>query len=109
MRRPATALLALVAVLVMGPVLVDCSIHESELLCEDAVALLASCCPSLDPRTLVCPGDPTSCEPPPPSFSIEESRCLRALDCAAIRARGICELAAARAMTAGGATRPLCE
>ncbi len=109
MRRPATALLALVAVLVLGPVLVDCGIEASELLCEDAAALLASCCPSLDPHTLTCPDSHAACEAPSPTFSIEESRCLRALDCAAIRARGICELAAARAMSPGAATRPLCE
>jgi len=104
-RAPATALLALVAVLAAGPVLVDCGVQEDELLCEDAVALLASCCPGLAPSALTCPDHHTACEAPAPTFSLAESRCLRALDCAAIRARGICERAAGGSSSA----RPLCE
>lgn len=76
--------------------LMTCGIREDELRCEEAVAHLVSCCPGFDAKRVDCyyvPHSCGSCVDAQPLIPIEQSRCIARLDCAAVRAAGICERA----------------
>jgi hypothetical protein len=69
--------------------------REDVLWCEDAVARLASCCPQPGLGNIKCYYYSSGCDSPSqvslsPALSISESRCIRDLDCAALRDRGVC-------------------
>lgn len=75
--------------------------REDVFACEEAVAHLASCCPSLAPNEVRClyRRDRTDgCDyahyyEEDPGIGADEAECLLALDCGTIRERGICERA----------------
>lgn len=90
----------LLVVLLLGPTLVDCGATAGELVCEDAVAHVTSCCPSLSASAFECPHYGGGCEDLRATLSTTESRCLRALDCETLVAHDLCARIATR--LAGG-------
>jgi hypothetical protein len=68
-------------------------LREDELLCEEAAARLADCCPGFDPSVLVC--HYSSCAGATyPALTISESKCIDDLSCSQLVDRGVCARAA---------------
>ncbi len=73
--------------------LLTCGIREDELRCEEAVAHLVDCCPGFDAKAVDCYFTSSSCGTVNTAYDIEESRCIAKLDCATLRANGVCSRA----------------
>ena len=71
--------------------------REDEVVCEEAVAHIADCCPDFDPQAgpegarVSCEYDESACDARLPDLSADESACIRELSCAELKERGICE------------------
>jgi hypothetical protein len=84
-------------------------LRQDELDCEEAVAHLQHCCPGLALNQVSCRYE-RGCmsEDTNPEISIAESRCVRALDCAALNSTGVCERAAEMAQSYNTSVHDLC-
>ena len=71
--------------------------REDEVECEEAVARLAKCCPSFDPRALECSyyDHSGSCgiDVQYPALDEATSKCILALDCGSLEQSGVCDRA----------------
>jgi hypothetical protein len=74
--------------LIAGATQLHGGFRESELQCEEAVAHLADCCEKT--LGIDCTHHDEGCDQVPPELSVEDSRCIRDLDCDEIRERGLC-------------------
>jgi hypothetical protein len=61
---------------------VGCAAREDVLVCEEAVAHLGECCPSLDTARLRCD-----------TAAPRVNQCILSLDCDGLKARGVCDAA----------------
>jgi hypothetical protein len=77
----------------------DSNFRPDVLSCEDAVAHLAECCPQFDPHAVQCfysfqvlsgCGDDLSTDQVAPALSPDESACIRAMSCDALRNSTVC-------------------
>jgi hypothetical protein len=88
-------------------VLLACDpLDGAELDCEEAVSVLADCCPGFDTSPLQCiVAPPQGCNGggTSPALSQDDSACIRTETCAELISSGVCDRAqAARACTSGG-------
>jgi hypothetical protein len=68
-------------------------LRPDELDCEEAVSVLASCCPRFDAHELRCIySAPLGCEGVTvyPDITIAESACIRGKSCSALVSTGVC-------------------
>lgn len=81
-----------------------CGIRQDELRCEEAVAHLDHCCPNFPHDSISCQYMDGLCENPYyPDISVEQSECIIAKSCDAIRAAGLCQVSSAPGPDAGTA------
>jgi hypothetical protein len=68
-------------------------LREDELQCEEAVAHLMECCDDFNASEVRCIYERGDCgsETVHPDLSVEQSRTIRRLSCAEVRARGLCD------------------
>lgn len=76
--------------LVVGVALSCGEITEDEMVCEEAVARLESCCPEIDPRRINCVFAQGCNTELAPVLTSRASECLGEASCADMRDRGIC-------------------
>jgi hypothetical protein len=79
-----------VALLVVAPMCLQ-GVREDELQCEEASAHLDNCCPHFDPTEVGCTHGDLACGERDIRLTVDESQCLRSLDCEQIRERELCE------------------
>lgn len=90
MRRHRVVLLT---VLLAGAVVCCVGIREDELLCEEAAAHLASCCPGFDVSSLSCSYNSGCGSTTYPALSIPGSQCINGESCATLVATDVCQRA----------------
>ncbi len=78
-----------VALLTATCIVSDCVDRET-FECNLAVAIVADCCPEIDPTALNCERG-FACDANEPLLKEEESECITALSCDEIRSQGGCE------------------
>lgn len=79
-----------VAVLV-GIALSCGDISEEEMVCEEAVARLETCCPEIDPRRINCVYAQSCNTELVPVLTAKASACLSEASCGDLKSRGTCE------------------
>ena len=89
MRRPRVVLLAVL----VGAVVCCVGIREDELLCEEAAAHLANCCPGFTVSSLACSYNSGCGTTTYPALSVEASQCINGESCAALVAGNVCQRA----------------
>jgi hypothetical protein len=90
-RLAATSLAASALLVALSGLLVGAGgLNEQELLCEEAVARLTDCCPSLHTESIGCRED-NGCNEIHPSLTVAGSRCVLDASCDAIDQAQICE------------------
>jgi hypothetical protein len=102
-RRLAAAALALLAIAVAARCL-----RPDEMLCEEAVARLSSCCPGFDPGSMRCVYS-EGCGTTYPDLSEPDARCIAGASCAQLVANGICTRAPGSTVTDPNAGATLCR
>jgi hypothetical protein len=89
-RRPRVVLLA---ALLVGAVVCCVGIREDELLCEEAAAHLADCCPGFAVSSLSCSYNSGCGSTTYPALSVQQSQCINGESCAALVADNVCQRA----------------
>ena len=69
-------------------------VREDEFDCEQAVAHLAECCPGFPVEGLYCQHDFGCGSTRDPDLTLDDSRCILALDCSVLVGKGLCRRAA---------------
>lgn len=65
-------------------------VREDEFDCEQAVAHLVECCPAVEASNFYCQHDYGCDYSRDPDLTLDDSRCILALDCPGLVAAGVC-------------------
>jgi hypothetical protein len=82
-----------VATLLVGAVVCCVGVREDELLCEEAAAHLAHCCPGFVATSLSCSYTSGCGSTTYPALSVAASQCINGESCSALVAGNVCERA----------------
>ena len=66
-------------------------ISEEEMVCEETVARLETCCPELDPRRINCVHAQSCNAELVPVLTLRASECVAEASCDELRSRGTCQ------------------
>jgi hypothetical protein len=80
----------LVLGVVFGIMLACGSVGAEELVCEDAVAHLADCCPGFDPVRFNCQSDAACGGEGAPALTVTAGDCVRSRNCSELNSSGVC-------------------
>jgi hypothetical protein len=88
-----TRRIVLLLVLALGALVCCVGIREDELLCEEAAAHLASCCPGFDAGALGCTYSTGCGTTTYPALGIDQSKCINRENCGQLVSTSVCERA----------------